>query len=787
MIPADRPSRWALVRRGVALAGCLVLPTCPGTPRASATIMFPDAPTTQVISGTAPAPTTGPTGTDTTHPGAVTSAATAGTDADAADAARGDADALTRALDEGDYTALAQAVSERVAPHAGGGAYATALVDALGARALVRVAAHLPTGTTTTWTSLLATATASPLWTDEHREALARDLTALVTVTGDLAEPDTLLLPTGFMRLLTADQDPLTAAAGTQAPGAGDGQVSGAGDQAPGAGDTATPGPGGGQAAAQVLGAGDGQAPGGGQSGSQDPLALDTGFLDALVRGLMAGEAAGGSRVGWVEYARLTTTAGGGYVNFPEDAPREVRARYFLYDPLAAVLTAAARRPQTVLDVLAPPLPGAALGPSPGEEYEFRRGRATKVDTTTWEWVSARTQESGTACLEALASAAASASTLRYKPTTPQPNPYEAQAAWLTEQAVVTLAGTDTTTWTPTARRTTAIMLADSMSDVGDAAAKSAPDRGTSLFGTTLPVAWSGHHEAEVTALLREVLTDDTALSLLFKALSVFNAYHIVFGIRESTESHYHNDIYRSMLSDAQGGARLYGYLYSACATGRGVGEGEESLAAGVVLAALDQGPAPWSLDPHTLWQPLADPAQATQATTTSGSSLTQGQLRGEIAARLSLEAIGVLDAARLIPQDAYTLEDGQPAHDWITLGDDGTWHLDWDRAVSNPRGLETWFQRTRTSQGLSPVNARGDIAFAFTSGTWVARHFDPRSGPGIPPGQTALALLLTAATARLVYGYSHTYQRRAQRHWQHQRARQRRRQERRRRRAQGG
>ena len=711
---------------------------------------------------------------------------------------------LAGTLDEGDYTALAQAVSERVAPRVGGGAYATALVDALGARGLVRVAAHLPIGTTT-WTSLLATATSSPLWDEGHRESLARDLAALVTTTGDVAEADTLLLPLGFRRLLTADQDPLTTAAtGTQASGAGGGQ-SGSGqipgttspDQVPGVGSTATPGPGGGQAATQAPGAGDSQAPGAedqapgagsGRSGSRDPLALDTGFLASLVRGLMAGEAAGGSRVGWVEYARLTTTAGGGYANFPEGTPREVRARYLLYDPLAAVLTATARRPQTVLDVLAPPLPGPylnTLGPS-GKNYRDQE-QFFQVDGSLWEWVSARTQRSGTACLEALTAAVASASTLRYKPTAPRTNPYEAQAAWLTEQAVVTLAGTDTTTWTPTARRTTAIMLANSMSDVGDAAAKSAPDRGTSLFGATLPVAWSGHHDAEVTALLREVLTDDTALSLLFKTLSVFNAYHIVFGIRESTESHYHNDIYRSMLSDAQGGARLYGYVYTACATGRGGDKDEASPAAGVVLAALDQGPAPWSLDPHTLWQPLADPAQATQATTTSGSSLTQGQLRGEIAARLSLEAIGVLDAARLIPQDAYTLEDGRPAHDWITLGDDGAWHLDWDRAVSNPRGLETWFQRTRTSQGLSPVNARGDIAFAFTSGTWVARHFDPRSGPGIPPGQTVLALLLTAATARLVYGYSHTYQRRAQRHWQHRRARQRRRQERRRRRAQGG
>ena len=619
--------------------------------------MFPDALTTQVLSGTAtaPAPTTGPTGTDTTSPGTATgagAATNAHADTAGADAALGDAVVLTRALDEGDYTALAQAVSERVAPHVGGGAYATALVDALGARGLVRVAAHLPTGesgVTSTeggardvphpalvWTSLLATATASPLWDEGHREALARDLVSLVTTTGDLAGPDTLLLPLGFRRLLTADQDPRSEDEWS-GPDQGLEATSPDPDQAPDNED------------------------------SRDPLALDAGFLDALTRGVMAGEtgeAAGGSRIGGGGDAGLTTTAGGGYVNFPEDAPREVRARYFLYDPLAAVLTAAARRPQTVLDVLAPPLPGAALGPSPGEEYEFRRGRATKVDATTWEWVSARTQESGTACLEALASAAASASTLRYKPTTSQPNPYEAQAAWLTEQAVVTLAGTDTTTWTPTARRTTAVMLANSMSDVGDAAAESAPDRGTSLFGTTLPVAWSGHHDAEVTALLREVLTDDTALSLLFKALSVFNAYHIVFGIRESTESHYHNDIYRSMLSDTQGGARLYGYVYTACVTGRGGDKDEASPAAGVVLAALDQGPAPWSLDPHTLWQPLADPAQATQATTTSGSSLTQGQLRGEIASRLSLEAIGVLDAARLIPQDAYTLEDGQPAHD---------------------------------------------------------------------------------------------------------------------------
>ena len=378
----------------------------------------------------------------------------------------------------------------------------------------------------------------------------------------------------------------------------------------------------------------------------------------------MAGEAAGGSRIGWVEYAHLTTTAGGGYSNFPEDAPREVRARYSSYDPLAAVLTATARRPQTVLDLLAPPLPGAAPGPSPGEEYEFRRGRATKVDATTWEWVSARTQESGTACLEALASAVASASTLRYKPTTPQPNPYEAQAAWLTEQATTALADVDTTTWTPTARRTTAVILANSIGDIENTASVIDYAGSNQLFYLSLPASWSESHNKELTALLREVLRDDTALTILSKAARIFITHRLAtdaFRIPPGTST---GNTPTRILNDLDENARLYGYVYTACVTGRGGDKDEASPAAGVVLAALDQGPAPWSLDPHTLWQPLADPAQATQAAATSSSSLTHGQLRGEIASRLSLEAIGVLDAARLIPQDAYTLEDGRPAHD---------------------------------------------------------------------------------------------------------------------------
>ena len=709
MIPDGR------VVRGVLLVGCLVLSAClalPGTaiPRASATIMFPDAPATQVISGTAPAPTTG---TGTTGPGAATSA-TASTDADSASAALGDAVVLARALDEGDYTALTQAVSERVAPRAGGGAYATALVDALGARGMVRVAAHLPTGTTT-WTSLLATATTSPLWTDEHREALARNLASLVTATGHVAEADTLLLPAGFMRLLTADQDPLTAAAaGTQAPDSED---------------------------------------------SRDPLALDPKFLAALTRGVMTGEtgaAAGDSQVGWVEYARLTTTAGGGYSNFPQGTPQDVTAHRASYDPLPAVLTAAARTPTTVLDILAPPLPGPDPSTPPSEEDEFRRILATQVDGSLWEWVSARTQESGTACLEALTAAVASASTLRYRPTTSQPNPYEAQAAWLTEQATTALAGMDTTTWTPTARRTTAVILANSIGDLWDAARDDVHFYLFQTFYNSLPTGWSKHHNEELTTLLREVLKDDTALTTVSRAAGVFTAHHLT-AVAKDIEPGTRLDVsYATLLHETSLDSSLYGYLYTACATGRGIGADEASTATGILLNTMLQSLTPI---PGASWHPPADPANQ-DATDTSGvDRVAVQEFQAVLDGRLRFEIIGILDSTHLIPQEDY--QGRYPdVFQWIIRDSDGVWHLDWNTAIANKYDLNTWFQvvwRTHNfgAECISPTYV------AFEYGSQEAHEPVPATTPRSPARHAALVVALTTATTLLAYSLSHTHQRR--------------------------
>ena len=739
MIPADRPGRWVLVRRGVALVGCLVLsayltlPTCRVSPRAAA-VPLPDAPATQVISGTAPAPTTG---TGTTGPGAATSA-TASTDADSASAALGDADTLTRALDEGDYTALAQVVDEHVAPRVGGGAYATALVDALGARTLVRVAAHLPaggggvtgragsggsgTGSTgpgvplaCTWTSLLATATTSPLWTDEHREALAQDLASLVTVIGDVAEADTLLLPAGFMRLLTADQDPLTTAASTQAPDSED---------------------------------------------SRDPLALDPKFLAALTRGVMTGEtgaAAGGLRVGWVEYARLTTTAGGGYSNFPQGTPQDVTAHRASYDPLPAVLTATVRTPTTVLDILAPPLPGADPSTPPSEEDEFRRILATQVDGSLWEWVSARAQKAGPACLEALTAAVASASTLRYRPTTSQPNPYEARAAWLTEQAVVTLAGVDTTTWTPTARRTTAVILANSIGDLWDAARNDVHFYRFQTFYNSLPTGWSKHHNEELTTLLREVLKDDTALTTVSRAAGVFTAHHLT-AVAKDIEPGTRLDVsYATLLNETSLDSSLYGYLYTACATGRGIGADEASTATGILLNTMLQSLTPI---PGASWHPPADPANQ-DATDTSGvDRVAVQEFQAVLDGRLRFEIIGILDSTHLIPQEDY--QGRYPdVFQWIIRDSDGVWHLDWNMAIANKYDLNTWFQVVWSTHNFG-AECISPTYVAFEYGSQEAHEPVPATTPRSPARHAALVVaVLTTATTLLVYSLSHTHQRR--------------------------
>ena len=149
----------------------------------------------------------------------------------------------------------------------------------------------------------------------------------------------------------------------------------------------------------------------------------------------------------------------------------------------------------------------------------------------------------------------------------------------------------------------------------------------------------------------------------------------------------------------------------------------------------------------------------------TGGPSLTSQDLGDNAAYDLYHTLLLVMDRTRLLPDEAY-LEppdpfedetDDQPPRpwnaDWMCQDDQGHWHLDPDRADDDPDGFRTW---TTTHPVMAATAGRYSIGTRYDQGVSIQGRPPERHGPGIPPGQAALALLLTAATARLVYGYSH-------------------------------
>ena len=469
-------------------------------------------------------------------------------------------------------------------------------------------------------------------------------------------------------------------------------------------------------------------------------------------------------------------------MNFPEGTPQDVTAHRASYDPLPAVLTATARRPQTVLDVLAPLLPGAdpsTLGPSgkgrrpngvdvyggtaaPGPSgRNYGNQPSLWVDGSLWEWVSARAQGSGPACLEALTAAVASASTLRYQATTPRPNPYEAQATWLTEQATITLADVGTTAWTPPARRAAAVMLANSIGDIDDTASGTAyKDRYTS-FDELLPVAWHDRRGRELGALLQDVLTDDVALTTVSRAAGVLTTRRLVVTARKTDPGTDLREAYGALLGGTRSSARLYGYIYATCAAARQAGVDEAGPAAGIMLAALEQG-MDSATDPPFSWQPPSGLADFSQKSPVGLVSDLNG-LTQKVAVRLTLEVIGALDSSHLIPQDAYTLGDGRPVYDWITKDGSNVWRLDRQEAVADPRGLSVWFQGICDPQRIYPV-IREFIVNNFNDDVLKVQDPAPATAPRSPARHAVLVAVLTTATALLVYSLSHTHQRRRER-----------------------
>ncbi|SDM24844.1 DUF6571 family protein [Actinomyces ruminicola] len=251
------------------------------------------------------------------------------------------------------------------------------------------------------------------------------------------------------------------------------------------------------------------------------------------------------------------------------------------WDPMTGILTAMGRQPDAALDFLAPPVDDRATE------------QTVEVDGTTWEWLKGRDWDSTS--FEALSAALAGASEHRRLTTGTK----DERAAWLTEQAVVDMAGRRGNLWTDTSRQNAAVVLANSMQEIDETASNAQRVAEASGFNASLPARWREHHDNEIRQLLQEVFKDDIALQVVSAAAGRYTSLRLDDALDTlPADSDDSEDAGKSTLKAASAlivqklepDGRLLGYIQGAAEKGRG-DEGEQLDATNqMLLNAFDDG-----------------------------------------------------------------------------------------------------------------------------------------------------------------------------------------------------
>lgn len=579
-------------------------------------------------------------------------------------AAGADAKLIQTAVDSKDYSTASQLVHDRVATHERDETYAAVLADQLGARKVTLVAAHLNPGSqdTRTWTAMFAAATRSGIWSDEHRDHYASDLAALVTTTGDMSDQDASFnLPIGFNRLLSADDREVHIPSPEEGPGP--------------------------------------------SAYTTDALALNARFLTRLGQEIMTDETTGSSQDGWAEYAKSTASSGGGYSNLPNNTRADTMANRGLYDPMTGILAAMGRQPQAALDFLAPTKPDGT------------------VDGSTWTWVTSRSLNA--ISTESLTAALASAASLREK-TFPslqqednsQNSSNEKRATWLTEQGTVMLGNlSDDDVWSTKegtkSYRNVAVMLSYCMGDIDDSAnAYNYKLLENNSFAASLPEHWSETHGIEITKLLQRILTDDTALHVMSEVSRTFAAERMLTIANEMPLGVDPRAAYEVLLEYSKNNAKLYGFIFGACAKGREDKEADKDFAIELMVSLISGGVSftsisgqPWVSKLISAYR--SDVTKATKsalANNKDNTSSTQEGLQNSVKAGLNAEVIATMAAVNIIPKDAFINADGKPKFSWIFQDEDGNWHVDVHKALEDtnrkgePENFDSWISTLAVS-----------------------------------------------------------------------------------------
>ncbi|QHO91789.1 hypothetical protein CWT12_11400 [Actinomyces sp. 432] len=350
------------------------------------------------------------------------------------------------------------------------------------------------------------------------------------------------------------------------------------------------------------------------------------------------------------------------------------------WDPMAGILTAMGRQPDAALDFLAPPVDDRATE------------QTVEVDGTTWEWLKGRDWDSTS--FEALTAAVAGASEHRQLTTGTK----DERAAWITEQAVVDMAGRKDGLWTDTSRQNAAVVLANSMQEVDEAAGDVQRNSRRSQFNAAMPAGWDEKHDEEVRALLQETLKDDVALQTVSDAAGRYASARMDSALDALPEDASGEEAYKRASQTGYSNGRLIGYIQGAAEKGRGDAAAEKDATNQMILNAFGKGlsfiPGPQSAvagkalsiaESYAL-DMVGDclPSNAQQAQDEAVSMQEQAMRR------ILAESYVKLDERGYLPPEAYLdYENNYYEDSWMKRDDQGDLHIDGEALLSNPESIE--------------------------------------------------------------------------------------------------
>nr|WP_143233299.1 DUF6571 family protein [Actinomyces ruminis] len=367
------------------------------------------------------------------------------------------------------------------------------------------------------------------------------------------------------------------------------------------------------------------------------------------------------------------------------------------WDPMAGILTAMGRQPDAALDFLAPPVDDRATE------------QTVKVDGTTWEWLQGRAWDSTS--FEALTAAFAGASEHRQLTTGTK----DERAAWITEQAVVDMAGRKDGLWTNTSRQNAAVVLANSMQEIDESANETENSRKDSAFNGSLPAGWEGYHPEEVKKLLQETLKDDVALQTVSDAAGRYTSSRMDSSLDELAADAGYQEAYDQVAQTRRIDGQLLGYIQGAAEKGRGDAAAEKDATNQMILNAFGKGlsfiPGPQSAVAGKALS-IAESYALDAAGDALPSNAQQAQneaidMQKEAEQRLMVETYVKLDQRGFLPPGAYEDEDGAPYtdKDWMKPDREGKLHIDADTIYSSPDNMREFTGWINNDPDVSKVS----------------------------------------------------------------------------------